>query len=40
MLSKYCANLFDNNDVREGLQLVQEEVAAYICGLRFSGISE
>src|SRR5947199_5022902 len=30
MLSKYCANLFDNNDVREGLQLVQEEVAAYI----------
>ncbi len=30
MLSKYCANLFDNQDVREGLQLVQEEVAAYI----------
>src|SRR5437763_5003327 len=30
MLSKYCANLFDDKDVREGLQLVQEEVAAYI----------
>src|SRR6266496_5888469 len=30
MLGKYCANLFDNRDVREGLQLVQEEVAAYI----------
>lgn len=30
MLSKYCANLFDDVEVREGLQLVQEEVAAYI----------
>lgn len=30
MLGKYCANLFDNRDVREGLQLVQQEVAAYI----------
>jgi ATP-dependent Lon protease len=30
MLSKYCSNLFDDAEVREGLQLVQEEVAAYI----------
>src|SRR5450756_1430550 len=30
MLGKYCANLFDDDDVREGLRLVQEEVAAYI----------
>ena len=30
MLSKYCADLFDDQAVREGLQLVQEEVAAYI----------
>jgi len=30
MLGKYCANLFDDQDVREGLQLVQEEVSAYI----------
>lgn len=30
MLGKYCANLFDDADVREGLQLVQQEVAEYI----------
>ncbi|MEI6043516.1 MAG: BREX system Lon protease-like protein BrxL [Chloroflexota bacterium] len=30
MLGKYCSNLFDDNDIREGLQLVQEDVAAYI----------
>lgn len=30
MLGKYCANLFDDADVRDGLQLVQQEVAAYI----------
>lgn len=30
MLGKYCANLFDDREVREGLQLVQEEAAAYI----------
>jgi ATP-dependent Lon protease len=30
MLSKYCANLFDATDVRDGLQLVQQEVAAFI----------
>jgi ATP-dependent Lon protease len=30
MLNKYCANLFDDTDVRTGLQLVQEEVARYI----------
>jgi ATP-dependent Lon protease len=30
MLSKYCANLFNDEDVRDGLRLVQEEVAAYI----------
>ncbi len=30
MLSKYCSNLFDDDEVRDGLQIVQEEVAAYI----------
>jgi len=30
MLGKYCANLFDDDDVRDGLRLVQQEVAAYI----------
>ena len=30
MLGKYCANLFDDEEVREGLQLVQQEVAEYI----------
>jgi ATP-dependent Lon protease len=30
MLSKYCANLFDEQDVKEGLDLVQQEVADYI----------
>lgn len=30
MLNKYCANLFDDQDVKAGLQLVQEEVARYI----------
>src|SRR3954464_14374759 len=30
MLGKYCANLFDAEDVREGLHLVQQEVAEYI----------
>jgi len=30
MLNKYCANIFDDQDVAEGLRLVQEEVAAYI----------
>ena len=30
MLNKYCANLFDDDDVAEGLSLVQEEVARYI----------
>ena len=30
MLGKYCANLFDEEDVREGLRLVKEEVARYI----------
>jgi TIGR02688 family protein len=30
MLGKYCANLFDNNEVREGLRYVHEEVAKYI----------
>lgn len=30
MLGKYCANLFDDADVREGLRLVQEEIARYI----------
>lgn len=30
MLGKYCANLFDTNEVREGLRFVHEEVAKYI----------
>lgn len=30
MLSKYCADLFDEDAVREGLELVKEEVARYI----------
>ena len=30
MLGKYCANLFDDNEVRDGLQIVQQEVAEYI----------
>lgn len=30
MLGKYCANLFDNNEVRDGLRYVHEEVAKYI----------
>jgi ATP-dependent Lon protease len=30
MLGKYCANLLDDEEVREGLQLVQQEVAEYI----------
>ena len=30
MLGKYCANLFDDAEVREGLRFVQEEVAKYI----------
>ncbi len=30
MLGKYCANLFDDDEVREGLQIVQQEVAEYI----------
>src|SRR5438270_2528222 len=30
MLGKYCANLFDDADVRDGLRLVQEEIARYI----------
>jgi len=30
MLNKYCANLFDDADVADGLKLVQEEVARYI----------
>jgi len=30
MLGKYCANLFDNVEVREGLRYVHEEVARYI----------
>ncbi|MCG8353844.1 MAG: BREX system Lon protease-like protein BrxL [Chloroflexales bacterium] len=30
MLGKYCANLFDDDEVREGLQIVQQEVADYI----------
>lgn len=30
MLGKYCANLFDDEDVREGLQIVQQEIADYI----------
>ncbi len=30
MLGKYCANLFDNAEVREGLRFVHEEIAKYI----------
>lgn len=30
MLGKYCADLFDHEAVREGLELVQEEIARYI----------
>lgn len=30
MLGKYCANLFDDVEVRDGLRFVQEEVAKYI----------
>lgn len=30
MLGKYCANLFDNDEVREGLRYVHEEIARYI----------
>src|SRR5215467_9155827 len=30
MLGKYCANLFDDAEVREGLRFVHEEVAKYI----------
>ncbi|MGH2343669.1 MAG: BREX system Lon protease-like protein BrxL [Chloroflexota bacterium] len=30
MLGKYCANLFDDADVRDGLDLVQQEIARYI----------
>ena len=30
MLGKYCANLFDNTEVREGLRYVHEDVAKYI----------
>ena len=30
MLGKYCTNLFDHNEVREGLRFVHEEVAKYI----------
>lgn len=30
MLGKYCANLFDNVEIREGLRYVHEEVARYI----------
>lgn len=30
MLNRYCANLFDDADVKDGLQMVQEEVARYI----------
>ncbi|WP_201375469.1 BREX system Lon protease-like protein BrxL [Ktedonobacter robiniae] len=30
MLGKYCANLFDDNEVREGLRLVNGEIARYI----------
>src|SRR5260370_8073391 len=30
MLGKYCANLFDDAEVREGLRFVHEEVARYI----------
>src|SRR5713226_7395006 len=30
MLGKYCANLFDDTEVRDGLRFVHEEVAKYI----------
>ena len=30
MLGKYCSNLFDDAEVREGLRFVHEEVAKYI----------
>lgn len=30
MLGKYCANLFDNEEVRQGLRFVHDEVAKYI----------
>ncbi len=30
MLGRYCANLFDDEEVHPGLQLVQQEVADYI----------
>jgi ATP-dependent Lon protease len=30
MLGKYCANIFDDEEVREGLHIVQQEVAEYI----------
>ncbi|MDP9316742.1 MAG: BREX system Lon protease-like protein BrxL [Chloroflexota bacterium] len=30
MLGKYCANLFDDDEVNDGLQIVQQEVAEYI----------
>ncbi len=30
MLGKYCANLFDDAEVREGLRFVHEEIAKYI----------
>src|SRR5712691_12784350 len=30
MLGKYCANLFDEEEVREGLRFVHEEIAKYI----------
>lgn len=35
MLGKYCADLFDDTVVREGLELVRAEVARYIrAGMR------
>src|SRR6184192_2962506 len=30
MLGKYCANLFDEEEVHEGLRFVHEEIAKYI----------
>ena len=30
MLGRYCANLFDDDEVRDGIQIVQQEVAEYI----------
>lgn len=30
MLGKYCANLFDNDEVHDGLRFVHEEIAKYI----------